>query len=327
MKNIRSFTRSSFFTLHDLTSKLTKFISGALALLSLSFASCSDDFFSQTVEIDPPPYEKQLSFHLNLTDRDTSVRVLLTRNFGIIETVPNYNDYFVKGGSMELYKDGQKWISLAPLSVDSNFVFVGVFPGPLQTGSTYEVRAEHPDFPKASATQLMPGDFVADSARVKRNSSSGPDGEKYDLVEVFFQDQPGVRNYYEVAISTLSYTTSYDPNTGLYDTIAVNEYPLYPEDFTDPNVAYGFKGSGLIGDQFFDGQSYKFQARIYAYSSTLLILRVRNVTEDYYKWSRSYQAKYDAEENPLVEPVSVFGNLLDGLGIFSVSREKVFIVE
>ncbi len=227
---------------------------------------------------------------------------------------------------MELYKDGQKWISLSPLSVDSNFVFVGVVPGPLQSGSTYEVRAEHPDFPKVSAMQVMPGDFVVDSARVRRNASSGPDGDQLDLVEVFFQDQPGVRNYYEVAISTLSYYTYYNPNTGMDDTVGLYQYPIYPEDFTDPNVAFGFKGSGLIGDQFFDGQSYKFQARIYG-SSEGMTVRVRNITEDYYRWSRSYQAKYDADENPLVEPVSVFNNLVDGLGIFSVAREKVFIVQ
>ncbi len=62
-----------------------------LCISSLALVSC-EDFFSQTVEIDPPPYEKQLSFHLNLTDQDTSIRVLLTRNFGILEAVPNYDD-------------------------------------------------------------------------------------------------------------------------------------------------------------------------------------------------------------------------------------------
>ncbi|MBK6996731.1 MAG: hypothetical protein IPH31_18050 [Lewinellaceae bacterium] len=55
-------------------------------------------------------------FHLNLTDQDTCVQVLLTRNLGILEAVPHYDDYFVKGlhGTLQ---DGQKWISLSPLSV------------------------------------------------------------------------------------------------------------------------------------------------------------------------------------------------------------------
>ncbi|MBC7778210.1 MAG: DUF4249 domain-containing protein [Phycisphaerae bacterium] len=294
-------------------------------LSSLALVSC-EDFFSQTVEIDPPPYTKQLSFHLNLTDQDSSVRLVLTRNFGILETVPSYNDYFVKEGSAELYKDGQKWIALAPLSADSSFVLVGDLPEPLQSGSTYEIRAEHPDYPKVSATQIMPSDFVVDSARIKVNSSSGQNGQQFDLIEVFLQDQPGVRNYYEVAISTINYITNYDPSTGQFDTLGVYKYPVYPEDFSDPNVAFGVKGSGLIGDQFFDGQAYKFQARIYSGYGSEYTIRVRNITEDYYRWSRSYEAKYDADENPLVEPVSVFDNLVDGLGIFSVSREKVYLV-
>jgi len=49
---------------------------------------------------------------------------------------------------------------------------------------------------------------------------------------------------------------------------------------------------------------------------------VRHVTEDYFKWSRSYEANYEVDENPLVEPVSIYHNLENGLGIFSVSNRK-----
>ena len=327
MKYILFFTRRSLLTRTNITPLFGKGIGGLLVFLSsIALVSCTD-FFSQTIEIDPPPYTKQLSFHVNLTDQDSGVRVVLTRNFGILETVPNYNDFYVKSGSAELYKDGQKWLTLTPLSVDSSFVLEGKLPEMLKSGSTYEIRAEHPDYSVVSAIQRMPEDFTVDSARIKRSAITGQFGDKFDLLDVFLQDQPGVRNYYEVVISTLYYDTSYDPSTGNYDTIRVFEYALYPEDFSDPNVVYGVKGSGLISDQFFDGQAYKFQAKIYAGSGSLLTVRVRNVTEEYYKWSRSYQAKYESEDNPLVEPVSVFNNLTNGLGIFSVGREKIFMVQ
>lgn len=297
-----------------------------LIISSFALSSC-EDFFSQTVDIDPPPYTKQLTFHLNLSDQDSAVRLLLTRNFGILETVPNYEDYFVKGGTAELYKDGQKWLTLNPLSSDSSFILVGDLPQTLQSGSTYEIRVAHPDFPSINALQTMPNDFVVDSARVKRNAVSGQFGDEFDLVDVFLKDQGGVRNYYEVKYTSGYYEVSYDPINEVFDTIAFVEYPIYPEEFSDPNVVYGVQESGLVSDQFFDGQSYKLQARIYSNSGGILIIRVRNITEEYYKWSRSYQSKYDAEDNPLVEPVSVFSNLVDGLGIFSVSREKVFVVQ
>jgi hypothetical protein len=90
-------------------------------------------------------------------------------------------------------------------------------------------------------------------------------------------------------------------------------------------------GGGLVSDQFFDGQPYKFQARFYGRPYDLIdstiVVRVRNVTEDYFKWSRSYYAKYDSDENPLVEPISVFNNLENGLGIFSIAQEKKYILK
>ena len=299
---------------------------GILGLFALTFTACSDDFFSQTIEIDPPPYTKQMSFHLNLSDQDTSISVLLTRNYGILETVPNQEDYFLSGGSMALYKDGQPWLTLTPDSPTSSFLFNGKLPEPLQTGSAYEIRAEHPDYPAVSATQRMPAGFQVDSARVKRNTSSGQFGDKFDLVEVFLKDQPGVRNFYEVTLEGVFFYEQYDPNTGEVDTI-YQRYSVYPESFPDPNIVGGVNSSGLISDQFFDGQSYKFQAQVYASSGTKLLVRVRHITEEYYRWSRSYQEKIDTDGNPLVEPVSVFTNLKDGLGIFAVAREQVFEVE
>lgn len=298
-----------------------------LALFSMALSACSDEFFSQTVEIDPPPYEKQLSFHVNLSDADSSIRMILGRNFGILETVPNTNDFLVHGGSADLYQDGQKWLSLQPLSQDSSFVLQGVLPHALKHGSTYEIKVEHPDYPKVSASQLMPADLDVDSARVKRNVASGQFGETFDMIEIFLADEPGVKNYYELKVYVRYPIVEYDPGTQTYDTLGFQEYPIYFEEFTDPNMVYGFRESGLIGDQFFDGQAYKLQARVSGGSFLPYVIRVRNITEDFYRWSRSYQAKYNTEDNPLIEPISIFNNLVDGLGIFSVAAEKTFVVQ
>ena len=305
---------------------LGKITAGMFAILSLGITACSGDFFSQTIEIDPPPYTKQLSFHLDLDDQDSDAQILLTRNFGILETVPNYSDFFVEGGSAEIFQDGQKWLTLTPASPDSAFLLRGKLPGPLQTGSSYEIRVAHPDFPNTNATQIMPGNFTVDSVRIKRNAASGQFGDKFDFVDVFLNDQAGERNYYEVRLSSVFYNILYNPNTGELDTFGVTEYPLFPENFSDPNIVFGVNESGLVSDQFFDGQAYKFQLQVYAGAEKIRV-RVRNVTEEFYLWSRSYRSKEDSEENPLVEPTSVFNNLIDGLGIFTVAREKLYEIE
>ena len=55
---------------------------------ALVFASC-EDAFSTTVNVDPPEYEPQLVFHLLPTDQDSTLRLVLTRNFGLLEVVRN----------------------------------------------------------------------------------------------------------------------------------------------------------------------------------------------------------------------------------------------
>jgi Domain of unknown function (DUF4249) len=302
-----------------------------ILIASLLLNACSDDFFSQTVKIDPPEYDKQLSFHLLLNNNDSVVRLTVTRNYGLLETVPTDQGWYVSGATAELYENGQKWLTLAPLSADSSFVLTGILPRRFQTGSTYEIRVTHPDYPAVSAVQVAPADFQVDSLRVRRDAVPGEFGDRLDLLEVFMKDQPGVRNYYEVTIFKKYYNYTYDPVTGTYDTTAVYVYPLGAEGYNDPNVLFGFGGAGLISDQFFDGQPYKFQARFYGNNGSVadstVTVRVRNVTEDYFKWSRSYQASSDAGDNPLVEPVSVFHNLQNGLGIFSIAEEKNFEVD
>ncbi|MDX1910747.1 MAG: DUF4249 domain-containing protein [Saprospiraceae bacterium] len=306
MKNILSFSPLSGF-----------FLIGLAVLMS----SC-EDFFSQTVEIDPPPYEKQMALHLNLTNQDSSVIMFISRNYGILETVPNQYDYYVTNALASIYKDGQLWLQLA----DSTFTLVGAVPAPLQAGSTYELRVSHPDYPAVSATQVMPGDFTVDSARIKRNAATGQFGDEYDLVEVFMKDAPGERNFYEFALVSINYNVYYNPTTGMTDTFGVYEYPYYVEEYSDPNVQYGVRSGGLLSDQFFDGQSYKFQAKVYSSPNTVYRVFVRHVSEDYFNWSRSYESKINADDNPLVEPVSIFSNISGGLGIFSLRNEKVFTV-
>ena len=297
-----------------------------LAFSSLGLASC-ESFFSQTVEIDPPPYTKQLSFHVSVSDKDTAIKVIMTRNYGILETVDNVDQYFVKNAKASLYKDGQLWLNLQALNADSTFVLVGALPSPLQAGSTYELRAEHPDFPTAIGKQIMPGDFQVDSAQIKYDAATNPDGGRVDEVNIFMKDQAGVRNFYEVTLFETYYYIIYDEVNQELDTIGVYRQRVYPDNFPDASIVNGAYGGALLSDQFFDGQPYKFQLQVYAGNGNPVEVHIRNITEDYYKWSRSYYSQIDAEENPLAEPVSVYNNLIDGLGNFSVAAEKVFLVQ
>lgn len=304
-----------------------------LLFSALVFASC-EDFFSTTVKADPPEYDPQLVFHLLMTDNDTDIRLTLSRSYGLLEPVRDEKKWYISGATVEWWQAGQKVLTLQPLSNDSAFVYTGVLPQPLKSGERYEVRVQHPDFPAVNAVQVMPASFSVDSVRLRRLKS-----DLYShlyQVDVPINDQAGVENYYEFKVyqryfSTVSYI---DPMTGVLvmDTIDVGDFPVYLDEYLDRNTVTGSGQTALINDQLFDGQSYRFQVKFSPsfYSSTdsmpLFHVRVRNITKDYYQWSRSYYQRYENEYEIFAEPVPVLNNVENGLGVFGLAMEKLYLV-
>ena len=91
--------------------------------------------------------------------------------------------------------------------------------------------------------------------------------------------------------------------------------------------------SVLLSDQFFDGETYKFKGRFAAYygggvtDSIPYNFVIRSVTPEYYYWSKSYYLKSQTDDNPFAEPVSVYNNLENGLGIFGLFSERKFLIQ
>ena len=303
-----------------------------LLFSSLVLTSC-EDFFSTTVKADPPEYDPQLVFHLLLTDQDSSVRLVLSRSYGILEPVRDEIKWYISGATVEWWQAGQKALTLTPLPGDSAFVYVGKLPQTLKPGEQYEVRVQHPDYPSARAVQVMPSPFESDSARVRKLDNTSQFYGQHQL-DLTLRDQPGVENFYEFNVFSERYDVVgyFDPNTGMYkfDTVGTSQYAVYFDEFLDRNTVTGSGQTALISDQLFDGQEYKFQVKFspsyYSSADTVprFTVRVRNVTKEYYQWSRTYYQNYENEYEIFAEPVLVLNNVVDGLGIFGLATEKVY---
>jgi hypothetical protein len=308
------------------------------AAASLFLAGCTD-FFSQTIETEAPQYNKSLVFHTLLSDNDSIVRVVLSRNYGIFDNVQGDKSWFVRGAKVEWWVNGAKAGDLTPLrstsGEDSTFVYEFRLPQKLQKGQTCEIRISHPDFEPVRAVQTMPSLLQPTGApRLLRDVQTIPlTGEKLNEVSVTLQDVPGEKNYYEFAIfNTRKYLSGiFDPATGqvTFDTIEYTRSYSFEENNNDPSLRTGVGNSALLSDQFFDGQPYTFKGRFVDYnfgnvidSSGNYTFMVRQCTEEYYRWSRSYFQQFNTQGNPFAEPVSVFNNLENGLGVFGLFSER-----
>ncbi len=297
-------------------------------LIAGTSTSCSEDFFSQTIEIDPPLYTKQMVAHTLASNLDSTFTLPLTRNFGILDQIPD-TAWAVKNAVVEIYEDGQLKVVVPPAFTGSGqWYTVPLAPGFFQPGRTYELRASHPDFPTVSAKQVMPGSFQIDSTAYRAKAGISAEGDELAAVDVYLKDPAGVKNYYVITAAGL-YTNQFIPiydSLGTvigFDTTGTYLYDLYPDSPEDPNVHLAAGNTFAVSDQFFDGQAYKFSFRTYRDNYPKHRVYVRSVTEDYYLYILSALRKSDADDLPLVEPVTVHHNLEQGLGIFGLGWEEV----
>ncbi len=298
-------------------------------LAAISLASCTEDFFSQTIEIDPPAYDKQLVVHQLITNRDSSIHVEVGRNFGILENVPD-SAWLVRGATVEIWLDGQKYLTFQQSNLGLPWHWAYNTIGLFQPGKEYEIKVQHPDFEEVTAKQTMQENVAVDSVRFRENGGILPGGDKVSAIEVFLKDVAGAKNYYMVQVISKQYNGYIQDSLGnwVIDSTQFYFYPLYPETSDDPNARFGAYNSMVVNDQFFDGSDYRFSFKFYKYSSQDENFRVvvRGITEEYYRFLITAIQKADAEESPFADPVTDFGNLKNGIGYFALASEQVFEV-
>jgi len=297
-----------------------------LCILTFGITSCSEGFFDQTIDIDPPAYEKQLVLHTLASNRDSVFRVPLTRNFGILDQTVD-SSWAVKNALVQVYEDGNLKRTLQPEG--EQWYATPLTPGFFQPGKNYELRVSHPDYPAVTARQVMPGPFQIDSAAYRENAGIASDGSKLSAFDVYLKDQAGVKNYYVITVDGVSpelYPIFDDLGNLLgYDTTGFYINSIYPETAEDPNVRPASGRAFAVSDQFFDGQAYKLSFRTYYLygGNESYRIHVWSVTEDYFLYLVSAQRKYDAGDLPLTEPVTVHHNVAAGIGIFGLGWEEV----
>ncbi|MEM8906571.1 MAG: DUF4249 domain-containing protein [Bacteroidota bacterium] len=283
----------------------------------LLFIACSD-FFSTTLEVEPPTHQTQLVLHAVLTDTDTIWNALIGRSIGLLETT-DADGFYLNDAQVMLYQNEQEVLTLNPQTPDpANLVEYNfsapVLPEQMDHRASYTFRVSHPDFPSLVARQSFPQQVPLSQSLIRENSGLNDFGERTNQVELRFTDPAGVANYYEVSLF------AFDTTTGA---IFLTELSTL-----DPNLRPG-RGEGyLLSDERFDGNAYRLlmdyvpewgedvDVELYAIW--------RTVTSDYFRYALSVKAQEDAQDfGTFAEPVSIYSNVENGLGIFAMRTERI----
>ena len=290
-----------------------------LAILFLVvLASGCEKFFTTTLTIDPPPHSDQLVIHAFLSDNDSLLPCSVTKSFALLDNITE--DQYQDSATVTLFRDGVKVGDLESLDDTFRPFNYGYFnQGAIgSNGVEFEIKVVHPTLGEASAKSTMPNLVPIKEIEYKKDVRSGDFGDREDAVEITFDDPLGVENYYEFALIQADTFGSGE--------VFIND--LFTS-FNDPNISEGVKFNYyLLSDESFDGKEYKFRLFGNDFSSGAIFVLWRSVSKSTYLYSKSVSDQLDAQDlGTFADPVSIFSNVENGLGVFGLKAERLYPLE
>lgn len=294
-----------------------------LLFFVVGVSACTGDFFSTTIDIDPPTPELRIATSANVSSLDSLVLIYIDRSTDIFSNI-SYDDRGLENADAQLIVDGNligTFIEYDPFSnTGSNYALS--LDQPLGSlGSNYELRIDHPDYPMTSAKQTMPATIVPSNTTFVPNAGSDYYGYPTEGIRFTIKDTPNETNYYEVAVFVKdSFDFGYGPE------VYVNR--LYCSSF-DPNTTESGNGRLFVSDIGFDGEAYELLVQFDESSeeSNTLVLMFSTITEDRFLYGSSLR-RYEAVDGvPFSEPVSIYSNFENGFGAFGLANTQLYEIQ
>lgn len=227
-----------------------------------------------------------------------------------------------------------------------------------QPGKSYSIAVTKEGMRPASAHFTMPEKVALSKVRFSESDfilvpapTESFDNYRFIPITVTFNDPPG-DNYYEIEVFTVrKEIVGIDPNPDNPPYILSEDYNVYQKlrtfsnnpltnsrDFT---VSLQRENSVLLfRDNEFKNQNIELEilAQFGGPANTLkelndallevkVVVALRNVTREYFLYKTSLEKYFEIEGNPFAEPVNVFTNVENGLGIFTGFAQSSYRID
>jgi hypothetical protein len=189
----------------------------------------------------------------------------------------------------------------------------------------YSIVVSAAGYPAASARATLPEKIAIQELDT---SSTVANGYRENQFSVWFSDPSNSINYYEIAVFNLRFLGEQIDGQFYF-------FPCESPAYAYPSSQDVF-GGGSVGlffdDELFNGREYSVKANYSAGLATCLfdefekdtndyseyvIVELRHLSEDYFKFVKSYNLNAGSGGDPFAQPGNVYENVDNGHGIFA----------
>ena len=314
-----------------------------IVLALIIFSSCGDSF-STVVDVDLPESDKKMAVHLDLKSgsEDTSyfnvVRVLSE----IEDDDDGMLDYDLLDISIQNTSTGENLNVLETDLFGAYEIKAVVNEGITYTpGDEFVITLNYPGLETATSRAVVPENPPAVSnISVRRLDNAGFDDEEVSRLTFTIQDPPE-ENYYRLRVKLIDRViglSSQGDTVSILTTAPVTFNSGFSE---DPSV-FSTETGILISDKSFNGTTKELTINLESYSTSFEYfggteetfvnsgsgaMYFEQISEDRYNFDRSLENAGNSGGGPFSTPITVFSNVDNGFGIFSVSVADLYLLE
>lgn len=284
-------------------------LASALAILS----SCEKE-----INVKVPEYKPALVINSS-TEAEDTIRVMVGKSISILKYNRNH-DLNITDAKVVLYKDQ---VAIDTLKYDA---WAGIYNSKTvaKTGSQYSIKVSSNGFDDASAITTVPSIVPIMSIVRQSQARVDIDGIPQDELKITFDDPATIGDYYIVSIVKESKDNGLTEFTSCINTTDASVESIYNESI-DQNTC--LSGNAIFfRDGLFNGA--RKELRLFVNSQFLepFIMNgdtvrtqviLKHVTEDYFKFQKTYMFASENVDNPFSEPTNVYTNVKNGYGLFS----------
>lgn len=271
------------------------------------------------IDIDIPDADRKIVLN-GLINPDSLIEVNISRSMSILE---DNKFVFLENASVTLFEDDTERGTLQYIG-SGDYKLLDFHPA---SGLSYRLEVESPDLKSVSAIAELPIPITI--GEIDTASIEDSWGNSSLKISFSIQDPPE-ENFYALALFATRRSFDYDKfeladsmvTSQVYFDLLASGQGGVQDLLVEDNATVYFNEKVFIADHLFNGTDFNLDLSVGKYffmeADTVWIdVNVEHVSKSYYLYAASINKYNRTHGNPFSEPVSVYTNVENGLGIFT----------
>jgi len=249
-----------------------------------------------------------------------------------LSVLDNAEFKLIKNATISIFKEGELQTSFSSVGSDGWYRYSENLP---EAGKEYSIKVTSPDFKDVLlAKDIVPVKPIITNTKLFISDSTFYNNGYFNYgyiagaMELTISDPENTHNYYELELYALDSVFDYYSEPREFVQLQKRMLPISSDDLAADKISE-ISYSLLLNDYLFDGKEYKLSIDFSDYNAGRkkdYYISLKSITREGFLYRKTINEYLNSQNDPFSEPVIIYSNIENGLGIFSAFSQSVVAI-